>query len=391
MKRLFKLAPCLLLAALTMMSSAFAAEVPDTIVTENLNGQQRLVKTYTLSPDADPDELREDDFTYDGFCYSWAYTTKEEQVYQDTKSVTETVTVETSSDDLSEILAALDPSIPYDQDGYTGVLTLDHTTLSTVAAGYTTKYSTVTETKVIGNLDRNDMSYVPATTTKNGKMLSLSNVEWQVTGTDLVGEALMPSRYQAVATYSGSSSYKVATGYVTTADYCGEVTAEGIDSITYTVVYTGSEVTPAPAGLAALFGGQDGSILPLLFFGLLLLLLAGLTALGICLFRRRKNVYVYIPGDSPHDYKLVAKYRVAPEVPEIGIQDADIGTADYAAVEIKRSLVKKLFGKTFTVHHPHGQHCYQIVQNTRSDWHEFALKEEVEASCDSEEPEVSAE
>lgn len=391
MKRLSKLVVCLLLAALTMISGAFAAEVPDTIVTENLNGQQRLVKTYTLSPDADPDELREDDFTYDGFHYSWAYTTKEEQAYQDTKTVTETVTVETSSNDLSEILAVLDPSIPYSQDGYAGELVLDHTTLSTMAAGYATKYSTVTETKVISNLDRNDMSYVPATTTKNGKTLSLSNVEWQVTGTDLVGESLMPSRYQAVATYSGSSSYKVATGYVTTADYCGEVSAEGIDSITYTVVYTGSEVTPAPTGLAALFGGQGSSIFPLLFFALLLMLLAGLAALGIYLFRRRKNVYVYIPGDTPRDYKLVAKYRVAPETPEINVQEADIGTADYVAVEIKRSLVKKLFGKIFTVYHPHGQHRYQIVQNARSDWHEFALKEETEILCDSEEPEASAE
>ena len=39
-----------------------------------------------------------------------------------------------------------------------------------------------------------------------------ANVEWQVTGTDLVGEALMPSQYQAVATYSAKASYQAATG-----------------------------------------------------------------------------------------------------------------------------------------------------------------------------------
>lgn len=77
---------------------------------------------------------------------------------------------------------------------------------------YTTKYSKTTETKVIGNLDRNDMSYVPATTVKNGKTLSLANVDWQVTGTALVGESLVPSQFQAVATYSATSSYKAATG-----------------------------------------------------------------------------------------------------------------------------------------------------------------------------------
>ena len=49
MKSLSKLALCLLLAMLLTVS-AFAAQVPDSLVAENLNGQQRLVKTYTLSP-----------------------------------------------------------------------------------------------------------------------------------------------------------------------------------------------------------------------------------------------------------------------------------------------------------------------------------------------------
>lgn len=217
MKRLRHMALGLVLI-LSLTTSAFAAEVPENLVVENLNGQQRMVKTYVLAPDADPETLKEPSFDYDGFHYTWAYTTKEEQPYMDTKTVTETVTVETAKNDLSQILAQLAPSIAYDQDGYTGELALDHTTLVTEAAGYTTKYSTITDTKVIGNLDRNDMSYVPATTTKNGKTLSLVDVEWQVTGTDLVGEALVPSRYQAVATYSASSSYSVATGYVTTAN-----------------------------------------------------------------------------------------------------------------------------------------------------------------------------
>ena len=189
MKSLSKLALCLLLA-MSLTVSAFAAQVPDSLVAENLNGQQRLVKTYTLSPEVDPDELKEEDFSYDGYLYTWAYTTKVEHPYLESKSVTETVTVNTAKNDLAQILAELSPSMPYEKDGFSGELALDHTTLSTEASGYTTKYSKTTETKVIGNLDRNDMSYVPATTVKNGKTLSLANVEWQVTGTALVGEAL---------------------------------------------------------------------------------------------------------------------------------------------------------------------------------------------------------
>lgn len=386
MKRLRHTALGLILI-LSLTTSAFAAEVPENLVVENLNGQQRMVKTYILAPDADPDSLKEPSFDYDGFHYTWSYTTKEEQPYLETKTVTETVTVETAKKDLTQILAELAPSIHYDKDGYTGELALDHTTLVTEAAGYTTKYSTITDTKVIGNLDRNDMSYVPATTTKNGKTLSLVDVEWQVTGTDLVGEALVPSRYQAVATYSASSSYSVATGYVTTAEYSGEVTSEGIESVTYTVVYTGTEIVPAEDDQSGMgLSLPEGMGLPILG-GVLLALLLG--ALALLLWKRRKNVYLYIPDIRPNDYKLVAKFRVAPETPEIDITGADTGSSEIVAVEVKRALAKKLVGQTFTVHHAFGTHQYIITQDRRDDWHEFTMKEE-EPLCEAEETEASA-
>ena len=387
MKRL-RYAALGLILILSSTTSAFAAEVPDSLVVENLNGQQRMVKTYVLAPDADPDTLKEPSFDYDGFHYTWAYTTKEEQPYLDTKAVTETVTVETAKNDLSQILAELSPSIAYNKDGYTGELTLDHTTLVTEAAGYTTKYSTITDTKVIGNLDRNDMSYVPATTTKNGTTLSLVDVEWQVTGTDLVGEALVPSRYQAVATYSASSSYSVATGYVTTADYSGEVTAEGIESVTYTVVYTGAEIVPVevevdPPGTD--FSLPSGAVIAT-SGGILLAILLGV--LTFWLLQRRKTVFLYIPDVRPNDYKLVAKFRVTPEKPEIDITGADTENSATVAVEIKRSLAKKLVGQVFIVHHAFGTHQYPITQDRRDDWHEFTLKEEA-ALCETEETESS--
>ena len=372
MKRLPQFALTVALA-LSLSTGALAAEVPDSIAVESLNSQQRMVKTYTLGPEADPSTLKEPSFDYEGYHYTWAYTTKEEEPYQESRKVTQTVTVETSSKDLSAILEQLAPTIPYDDGEFTGDLALDHTTLQTEAVGYTTKYSTTSETKVIGNLDRNDMSYVPATTVKNGKTLPLVNVEWQITGTDLVGETLLPSRYQAIATYSASSSYQAATGYVTMAEYTGEVTASGIDHVTYTVVYTGSKITPEPAPSGLFDAGGPGSLLPLL--GLLCLTLA-LAGGGIFLFKRRKNVYIYIPGDQPRDYKLVAKFRVKPEQPEIDIAGTDLSQSLYAAVEIKHSLAKYLIGQIFTVHHAYGTHQYTVTQKSGADWHEFPLKEE---------------
>ncbi|MCI9376207.1 MAG: hypothetical protein HFF85_07400 [Oscillibacter sp.] len=379
MKHLKSLALALVLI-FSLTVNALAAEVPDNLVVENLNGQQRIVKTYVLSPDKDPSELQEPSFDYDGFRYTWAFTTKDEHSFLESKAVTDTVTVETASNNLDKILAELSPNIPYDDGEYTGELTLDHTTLSTVAAGYTTKYGTVTATKTIGPVDRNDMSYVPATTVKNGMTLKLSNVTWQVTGTDLVGDTLAPASYQAIATYSASTSSKVATGYVTTAEYKGTVTASGVDSITYTVVYVGEEIPPAETALspeAIAAAALPGRIAKISLGLLLVLLLAGL---GAFLFWRRKNVYIYVPGDRPRDYKLIAKFRVVPEQAEANICDIDPYPEGIVAVEIKRSLAKKLLGQDFTIHHRTADHTYAVLTDKPSDWHEFDLSEEKEES-----------
>ena len=364
--------------ALALTATAFASPVPDNLVVENLNGQQRITKTYVLPPGTDPEELKESSFDYDGFSYAWAYTTKEEHTFLEAKPVTQTVTVETAKKDLDAVLEQLAPTILYDDGEFTGELALDHTTLSTVAAGYATKRGSVTATKTIGPLARNDMSYVPATTTKNGMTLHLANVEWQVIGADVVGDVTAPCSYQAVATYSASTSYQVATGYVTTAEYKGEVVSQGVDSITYTVVYVGTEIvpeTPEPVQ-------PDGPafVLPWGIIGgiLLTMLLAALAGGGVFLFLRRKNVYIYVPGDKPRDYKLIAKFRVEANHPEVDIQNTEPYPEGVVAVEIKRPLAKKLVGQAFTVHHRAADYTYTVLRDRPADWHEFDLMEEKE-------------
>lgn len=377
MKHLKQIALCLLLA-FSLVTSALAAEVPDNLVVENLNGQQRMVKTYVLSPETDPETLKEPSFDYDGFNYTWAYTTKDEKEFLETKAVVETVTVETEKKDLSVILEHLAPTMAYDDGEFAGELALDHTTLSTEAAGYTTGSNTVTATRTIGPLDRNDMSYIPATTVKNGMTLNLANVEWQVIGTDVVGDVMAPCSYQAVATYSASTSYQVATGYVTTAEYKGEVVAEGVDSITYTVVYVGTEIVPEEPEPVQ----QDGPafVLPWGIIGgvLLAIALAALAGGGVFLFLRRKNVYIYVPGDKPRDYKLIAKFRVEASQPEVDIQNVEPYPDGVVAVEIKRPLAKKLVGQPFTVRHRTADHTYAVLRDRPADWHEFDLTKEKE-------------
>ena len=93
MREIKHIMTCLLLC-MALTASAFAADVPESFVSENLNGQQRIVKTYVLPAAGNPEALKEAPFDYDGYHYTWAYTTKEEHPFLLTKSATETVTVE---------------------------------------------------------------------------------------------------------------------------------------------------------------------------------------------------------------------------------------------------------------------------------------------------------
>lgn len=215
--------------SLGLCVSASAAEyIPDDVTYQNLNGQQLAIKVFTLLPDQDPSSLAEEDFEYDGFLYSHSSTVKEEQTYNEQNLHTETVTITTSTKNLEDILAELKPTIEYDDGVASGTLALDHSTIKTEAAGYKNSSYTVTATKNYTGLDRNDSSYIDKTVVKNGRTLSLSNVTWSVESTALVGDELVPATYTAVATYSGTAYSSVATGYITTADYTGTVTASGM-------------------------------------------------------------------------------------------------------------------------------------------------------------------
>lgn len=268
MKKIISTCIALMVSAACSIS-AFAMEVPTNTTIQDLNGVRQYIKIYTVAPDTDPQSLIDDVFEYDGYTYTYSSMTKEEQSYSEKEHHTETVTADTEKSDLSVVLKALSPSIEYDDGEFRGTLYLDHSTISTVASGYTTKSYTVSTTKEIDNLDTNDMAYVPDTTTKNGVTVQLQSVDWQVQGTSLVDDILVPAQYKAVATYAGRASYRAATGYVTTAKYIGDIVAEGIESVTYTVTYTGT-----PSSILQRVAAKSTENFPIILIFLVVIVLA---------------------------------------------------------------------------------------------------------------------
>ena len=377
-----------LIAAFALTLSAAALQVPDNEVSENRNGQQLIIRTYTLLPNVDPETLIEDPFIRDGYDYSFVSIVKEEHPFETKKTQRETVTIETETDNISDILGVLEAIIPYDDGKFSGTLALDHTTLQTEASGYSNKSYTVTETKTYSGLDRNDPSYIPATTVKNGVTLTLQNIEWSVQSTAISGDALVATTYMATASYSASASRKVADGYITTAIYAGEVVSSGIVSITYTVSYLGelvpepepepeSESEPEPEPESELTPESESELEPgfekkpifkyILFTGLGLLVIAA--ALTVYLLTRKNTIiYAYSSGDGDGEYELIGKLRLSVNEPIIDLRLFRTYPLKTAIISINRCTATRLFGRMVSIRLRNGTATHTVEQVGKADY-----------------------
>ena len=312
--------------------------VADDITYQNLNGQQLAVKVYTLLPDQDPSDLLEADFEHDGYIYSYSDMVKAEQTFNEETLHKEIVTVTTASKNLEDILAALQPTIEFDDGNAKGTLALDHSTLKTEAAGYKSSSYTVTATKNYTGLARNDSSLIDKTVVKNGRTLSLSNVTWSVESTALVGDELVPATYSAVATYSGSAKSTVATGYITTAEYSGKVTASGISSIQYTVTYLGTPIVIEEEGM---------DLLPVIVG---IVACAGAILLLVCLLPR-KNTTVYAATGKGNEYDKCGRLHLKVKNPDLRIDRLKEVPEGVIAIEVEEKVARKLFGQNIAIHY----------------------------------------
>ena len=187
--------------------SAYPAEVR----ASEENGVYRLEKVYYLTAKDDPATIPTADFEREGHTYTLLDLLKNDQTETDTREHIEVVTLESKTKDMAEILKMLEPKLEVKtEDGYEGVLSLDHTTIQVEAAGYGTSSRTVTAERTYPNLSDADVSLVPKSVNENGRTLTLADVSWQEAAVDPTDGYDIPIRYTAVASYTGT-----ATKYVT--------------------------------------------------------------------------------------------------------------------------------------------------------------------------------
>ena len=205
--------------------------------------EPRIDKVYQLALGDDPGGIPTEDFERGGRHYYLLDMTRKDEVGVDTQSHTETVTLASDTNKMDAILQRLDAELEFTtEDGYTGTLRLDHTSVKVEADGYKTSTKALSATRTYPNLSDADVVLIPKTITDNGKTLTLADVQWaSAESTD--GEGGVATHYTATASYTGSASSRYATGYTVTADYTGEVSKTDCRMVTYTATF-GSVAIP---------------------------------------------------------------------------------------------------------------------------------------------------
>ena len=112
------------------------------------NGVTRIEKVYYLTAQDDPADIPTEDFERDGQHFTLQDVLKNSQMERDTKDHVEEVTVNSAKKDMESILPLLEPEIEVQtEDGYAGVLQLDHTSITVEAAGYSSSSRTVPDSQ----------------------------------------------------------------------------------------------------------------------------------------------------------------------------------------------------------------------------------------------------
>ena len=305
------------------------------------NGNQCIIKIFEVPVDTDPNSLVEADFKRGQYLYTETGITKEDVEGSSVRLEKQIVTVDTASNNLTEIKKKLEPQIEYAEDGYIGVLLLNEESISTKVNGYGSKSYNVTETKTYSGLDRNDPSYITKTIQKDGRNLNLSNVSWSVSGSE------ENPVYTATATYSGTGTSQYAKGYESTVEYVGEVRKPDITKAICTITYTGKRVFPIISALLILIG-------------------IGVISVIYLLFAFRKNVKIY--NLQNEQYILIGKDKISIKHPVIDLNKEFKATSDKYAVVLSKGLTKNMFGKQVTVAYKDEKLYYMIEGYNTEFW-----------------------
>lgn len=234
--------------------TAFGATVyPSKIETVEDGGKTEIHKVYELGAEETPASIPQTSFEQDGKTYVLKDILKNEIPSHETREIIEPVTVDSETNKMEDIL----PLIPgtkevLTEDGFSGTLQLDVSTIQIESKGTGTSSYTMKATRTYPNLAEADLQYIPKTTEENGHTLQFASVDWQSDNTANVDTHAITDRYTAVVTYEGTGTRSFSKGYTVTAEYSGIVSKTATDTVQYTAIFAQENAFPVDLHLILL-------------------------------------------------------------------------------------------------------------------------------------------
>jgi len=358
---------------------------PISVVNEPMNGFNAVRRTYALPPDVNPAVISTADFVMFGQQFTFAYVLQQPTSNESFMEMRETVTIDTRTRNLNDILPNLEREIWFERDGFAGTLALDIHSVTSEVAGVSRNTSTATRQRTFPHLSSPDNSFIPRTITDGGTTFHLSNVNWTSSSVSAVDGHPVASSYTAHATFSAQVTQTRTTGYTTTAEYVGTVFRITQGMTLFTAIFYGEpiievwleepeaepvvvipvepeatpEPTPEPTQPQDQQNDSSGNVGNAVIIALAVIgTLVGLGAVGTGVFFLAKHFLGYNATvysiDGPRDIVKVGRIKVDVNSPEPTIMlEKAVGhnpaKTDRYIIQIAQRAIPKLVNKTLRV------------------------------------------
>lgn len=247
-------------------------------------------------------------------------------------------TLETNTDNLEKVISMFNEIKDSEEDGYTGILTRDNSSLKVaIDKSYQEEYKVYLQ-KTYKNVSSNELNDIPKTIKSNGTVYYLINPVWTISDTTKVSDNDVPLKYNGTMYYEGIKSKTIVTSYLATIKYTGELSKQVPDTTTYKVAY--KEVKDYSRIINAILATSG-----IIFFS------------GIIIFHIR-NVKIYNLQNG--EYKLIKRLHLNKDKLLIDLTPTNFQTRAYKIV-LSKSLYRMIRNKNVKIKYFDKVQNYQIL------------------------------
>ena len=244
----------------------------------------------------------------------------------------------TNTNNLDKVISLFNKTKDFEDDGYSGTLTRDNSTLKIqIKDSYQEEYKVYLQ-KSYENVSSNELNGIPKEIKENGTTYYLVNPVWNIAETEMISNSEVPVKYNGIMYYEGVKTKTIITSYLATVKYSGTLEKQVPDTSIFTVEY--EEVK------------EYGYIVPAI---------VGTTGIifcsGIILFKL-KNVKIYNLQNG--EYRLVKRLHLNKDKLLIDLTPTSFQTRAYKIV-LSKSLYKMIKNKNIKFKYFDKQHNHTIV------------------------------